>query len=71
MGTGQGYTVTQIVAFGRASCNYTPSTEEEKDFLHLKVSLSVLALNSFNIAVKSKCKAVAYIQVYISLKFHI
>ena len=33
---GQGYTLTQIVSFGRASCNYTPS-EEEKDFLHLKV----------------------------------
>ena len=36
VGSGQGYALTQIVAFGRASCNYTPS-EEEKDFLHLKV----------------------------------
>ena len=33
---GGGQIVTQIVAFGRAICNYTPS-EEEKDFLHLKV----------------------------------
>lgn len=37
-GQGHHYTMTQIVAFGRASCNYTPS-EEEKDFLHLKVGL--------------------------------
>ena len=36
LGQGQGYTLTQIVSFGRASCNYTPS-EEEKDFLQLKV----------------------------------
>ena len=35
---GGGQIVTQIVAFGRAICNYTPS-EEEKDFLHLKVSV--------------------------------